>query len=225
LSSYFQPVPDEITPGWEFSPVWVDGKLRGFQLTNPRFGTLNYGRSPAGPYDTWWFEEVGGGGSVILPYAINPETGKTYIGLLSQSRPLQDEHFSVLGVPRGYKPPEATHEEAAQQEYREETGDKSVIRPVFLDGAGGNPNNASFDTREGGIQFYTVEVPWDALVHASGEEERYVFRDNTLTTEQKLEGIQTVAFIEDDLQKISRLGDMMTLACYVRWLAWRQRQS
>lgn len=220
--SYYAPVPEGvITQGWEFHPDNdPEGNLKGFRLTS-RFGTLCYGKSPAGNYDTWWFEEIGGGGACTLPYAVDPSTGKTFVGLLAQRRPLQDENEPVLGVPRGFIKAGETHDEAAVREYQEETGDVSSPVVVRLQGDGANPNNAFFDTRGGGVQFFAVQVPWAQLKeNPSGE--GLVYNKDEITEEQRLEGIERCVFVESDMRRIAALGDMMTLSCYLRWLAFRQ---
>jgi len=217
---YWQMIPDGVKPGWSLTTEYDGDLLRRAKLGNPHFGVLYYGKSPSGNYDQWWFQEVGGGGSVILPYTVDP-SGRTFIGLVLQRRPLQDEVNLVWGFPRGFKPREMTHDEAAAMEYREETGDFSAVEVVRLEGDGGNPNNAFFDSREGGMQFYTVKLPWEAFI-PNPQGEGIVFRTNELTAEQKLELIQGCVFIEDDFRRISRLGDMISHSCYLRWLAYRQ---
>lgn len=218
-------ISSDMTPGWTFEPELDDnGKLLRFRLHQSRMGvTLYYGKHPGGNYDGPWIQEPGGGGVNTLPYAVDPVTGKTYIGLLSQNRPLQDEEKPVLGVPRGFVGPDETHDEAASREYREETGDVSEPVRVRLEGDGVNPNNAFFDSRAGGIQFYAIQVPWEMLKPNPKGEGLVFNQDNGPTEEQKLERILGCVFIEDDLDRISRLGDIMTLATYLRFLAARQR--
>src|SRR3989344_1136046 len=90
--------------------------VSGLRLHNDRFGTLEYGATPAG-YDSWCFEEVGGGGSVIVPYFVDP-SGMIYIGLVTQDRYTMGG--KVENLPRGFLKGEETHFQAAQREADEE---------------------------------------------------------------------------------------------------------
>ena len=70
--------------GWKVS---VNGKpiinVSRVTISNPRFGEFNYGIT-RGKYDGWSFHEIGGGGSVIIPYVhINDSI---FVGLIKQER-------------------------------------------------------------------------------------------------------------------------------------------
>lgn len=217
-------ISDEMSSGWEFHPEYDgNGRLVRLRLHQTRMDiNLFYGKHPGGNYDGPWFQEPGGGGVNTLPYAVDSD-GRTFIGLVPQDRPLQNEDNPVWGVPRGFVDIDERHDQSAQREYEEETGDVSKPLMVELEGDGGNPNNAFFDSREGGVRFYAVKIPWEML-KANPDGEGFVFdREEGQTESQKLERILGCVFFEEDIQHLSRLGDMMTLSTYLRFLAARDR--
>lgn len=149
--SLLTPIPPEKQEkrGWQFQH-----QISGFQLTNPRFGTLSYGLTSAG-YDGWIFEEAGGGGSVIVPYV--KVKGQLFIGLVQQERFTMGG--KVWNVPRGFLDPGETHFEAAKRESSEELGFDLSQRFKELSGQPTNPNSAFFVTGEGkGVRFYGLEL-------------------------------------------------------------------
>jgi len=161
--------------GWTVIVERDDGslvELSGFSrltLVNPRFGAVNYGKSPSGVFDQWAFHEAGGGGSVIVPF-VRLATGEIFVGLLRESRPLQSDN-PVLNVPRGMLDPGEDHLQAAKREFEEETGISGVS--VFpLDGEPVNPNSTFFETwgktpggSAEGLHFFAIELPERFLVY------------------------------------------------------------
>ncbi len=153
-------------------------------IFNLKFGALVYQQAAAGPYDSWSFTEVRGGGSVVVPWArVN---GKIYVGLLMERRPLAaipPEEF-VYNVPRGFVDPNETHTQAAARELEEEVGLPLGRRLLQFSGAPYNPNNAFFNTafflpngEPAGVRFYSCKLTEDELeldVHAPSP--RYVIR-------------------------------------------------
>ncbi|HEY1348811.1 MAG TPA: hypothetical protein VGF67_04210 [Ktedonobacteraceae bacterium] len=138
--------------------------------------------SPSALYDGVWKHERLGGGSVIVPYAVEPAGGQIYVGLLRQWRKLHNTEQPVPGVPRGftlaYEPVEgsscplnrpeveALHIRTACTELEEEMFSGGVA-PDMLQRLGPpvNTNNADVDTSgEGeGIYVYGVKLPWSSL--------------------------------------------------------------
>lgn len=147
-------------------------------LANPKFGQLTYGLHPAG-YDVWGFREIGGGGSVIVPFV--KIENEIYIGLIQQRRDTQGG--LVWNVPRGFLTPGETHFVAATREVAEELGGIPKYDPFLLDGAPVNSNSAFFETwrkDEGtrcfGLQFFPQDFDSDRRL-----------RDSAITPNPELE--------------------------------------
>src|SRR5512147_573098 len=104
-----EPMPADLKRGWSVIVERKDGSLEELSdvsrvtITNPRFGAVNYGKSPLGSFDQWSYHEAAGGGSVILPYVRLP-AGELFVGLVEE-----DRHFHsprpVWNVPRGFLDP------------------------------------------------------------------------------------------------------------------------
>ena len=226
-SSFLIPLKAGERRGWN---VTIDGSplTPGFvEIHHPSFGTLAYGKHPLDPtqpdgpgYDSWAFAENGGGGSVIVPFAIAREI--LYVGLLDQQRNLQGGR--VLNVPRGFLEPGKTHFSTANQEVEEEVG--YARGSVFeLYGNPANPNSAFFDTRGAGegVRFFGLRFTEADLRPA--ECGRFHLRPEAIrvTTEEArqrklLEGIRDgVVFVS--WRDAMAVSDMFTLAGVGRLLA------
>jgi 8-oxo-dGTP pyrophosphatase MutT (NUDIX family) len=169
-------------------------------LANPRIGELVYGW--VGGYDTWAFSEVGEGGVVVVPFAID-DHGTLQIVLLRQHR--HNEGGDAWNVPRGFVDPDESHVDGALRELAEETGwERSATELIDLEGAPGNPNNAFFVTREGGIRFFAIEIESAAL-------ERFAPRCDPT------ERIREVAL--RSWSEVARLSDLLSVAAVARLLA------
>ncbi len=198
--------------GWK---VDFNGKRIGYvedlTLSHEQFGTFEYGNTPAG-YDAWCFKEIGGGGSVIVPYAIiphQPRSGRNglYIGLVEQDRWTMGK--SVWNVPRGFLTSGETHFQTAQREAGEELQFNFPERFVELSGEPANPNSAFFVTPpEEGVRFYSLHIKQQELVR---EGDRYKLKKDVL------------APVSDTAERISRsaffyyetalaVSDMFTIA-------------
>ena len=190
-------------------------RLEWFTARNVRLGAMySYGIHPSAPpdrlYDGIWKRERLGGGTVIVPYAEEPETKQIYVGLLWQWRILHTPKQPVLAVPRGFtieydqlKPPahmtrkdiEEIHLQTALTELEEEmfTG---MVSPDMLHRLGPplNTNNADVDTAgEGeGIYFYSVELPWIYLT--TDAESNLVLKEEFQSHQGVQEGIVTCQF-------------------------------
>lgn len=181
-------------------------------LRNERFGELNYGKSPTGPWDQWAFHENGGGGAVTVPYAIIGE--KIFIGMMKQGRDLQANE-PVWNVPRGCLQGES-HEETAYAEFQEETGvdAKAKLEVNQLPGEAINPNSAFFETWvEGeGVYLYSVYFP-DRLLEKN-DDGNLVMKEKVkpLDDAEKLFG--NLTFLP--LAEACQVGDSFTLAAIAR---------
>ncbi len=169
FSTKIESMPAEMKRGWSVIVERPDGSLDELSevarvtIVNPKFGALNYGKSPLGAFDQWAFHEVAGGGSVIVPYVRLP-AGELFVGLLEEKRPFQSA-TPVWNVPRGFLDPKEKHFEAAGRELKEEAG-LEVEQLQLLPGEPVNPNSAFFETwgeapdgQPEGIRFFAVELP------------------------------------------------------------------
>ncbi len=207
-------VPEGVTPGWKPSVTIIEGKLAWMKLENEKMGVrMEYGLSPAGNYDQPIIAESGGGGAVAVPFTVNPITGQRYLGFLQQQRPLQSDQ-PLFCFPRGFKAPEETHEEAADKEFREETGE-GQFTITHLKGLPVNPNSAFFLTRGGGVEFFAIRIPWEAL-NQDGDH----FSLAKVPESAYLERISKCWFFAEDMKWIAGLGDSFTLMGYLRWLVF-----
>ena len=158
-------IPEGKERGWV---VRIDGEevqVGHIELTST-FGTLEYGLHPEG-YDSWVFREAGGGGSVLLPYAID-ETGELWVGLLKESRPhMGGMVFCAIG---GFKSPNESNRETQQREAWEEAGIDG-IEATQLPGCGTNSNRVFFvaDAQTEGTIAYALKLPFSLLRKADDE--------------------------------------------------------
>lgn len=158
MATLIKDIPEEFQEkrGWR---VTVNGKralnVSRVTIENPRFGELHYGLTPGG-YDGWSFHEVGGGGSVIIPFA--QMKGELFIGMVRQFRHNQGDE--IWNVPRGFLEPNETHFEAAKREATEETGFYNRRdRLIALPGLPMNPNSAFFETKtDEGVRIFGLRI-------------------------------------------------------------------
>jgi 8-oxo-dGTP pyrophosphatase MutT (NUDIX family) len=155
-------IKDQSKRGWV---VRINGKVvenvESLEIDSPRFGTVRYGQHPQG-YDTWVFDEIGGGGAVTIPYMIHPETGMLYVGVVQQNRPLLGR--KIWEVPRGFMDPsDKSKTDTALREALEELG-YEFSQPIKL-ADGKIPNSTFFNTSgEGeGVAFFGLPVIASAL--------------------------------------------------------------
>lgn len=163
------------TKGWVLT---LDGRVTDYrilELKNPKYGTIAAGQTPGG-YDSWAFHEIGGGGSVSVPYTII--NGKLFIGVVAEKRP--NLGGIVLNVPRGFltKLQGAVEKasDAAKRELQEETGlsAEEILgnqKSLHRDSAGVNMNSAFFVTvvYEEGVHFFAAKIRDDIMSKYSGE--------------------------------------------------------
>lgn len=206
-------LPEGANPGWGLE---VDGQkvpAREASLVHPKFGEVRFGAAPIGGYGTWGFEEVGGGGSVLVPYFRTPE-GQLYVGLVQQPRPFQSE-VPVWNLPRGFLNPGQTHFTSALGEAREEVGSTNENRVFLLDGEPANPNSTFFVTRgpnaDGspkGIRFYGVHFDSEELER---DTDGFKFKPGVVVPAtkdaEKIMGCRFILWTE-----AMELGCMMTIA-------------
>lgn len=207
-----QKISDQKKRGWTLTLNGaVVSEVEYLSLTNPRFGKLEYGLTPGG-WDAWSFHEVGGGGSIIIPYA--EIRGQIYIGMVRQNRPNQGGE--VWNVPRGFLAFGENHFGTAQQELEQEVG---YVSPELelLAGKPMNPNSAFFLTQgDEGVRAYALHVLESQLV--DGGTAGWAFNPKILRPISKsAELIFGCRFFT--CQQASEVGDMFTLAGMARLLA------
>jgi 8-oxo-dGTP pyrophosphatase MutT (NUDIX family) len=182
-----------------------------------RFGVLAYGITPAG-YDGWSFQEVGGGGSVIIPYLMRGED--LYIGVVRQHR--YNQGGEVLNVPRGFLDRGESPHETAIREMSEETGYNADKRKVIdLGGQPANPNSAFFDTSEAGegVKFFAVEIFEHEIETRDGKLTlRSEWHNRSHLEERLREGIAGSYFIH--WTEAAQLADMFSNAAVARLQAF-----
>jgi len=213
-------IPEGMKRGWS---LLVNGNpvpdVNQLVLFHPRFGALYYGKSPSGNYDQWTTHEVGGGGSVTVPFVLIE--GALYIGTVTQPRPLQDTSGPVPNLPRGFLDPGESHFEAAMRETEEELG---ITASSFeLPGEPTNPNSTFFETwGEGeGVRFFGLELS-ENMVKAKGDE--YVFDEKLVKPVSKsAEGIMGASFIP--WQQAALVGDMFTIAGVSRLVTYLESEG
>lgn len=194
----------------------IDGKARvvkkRLSLINEHFGRLDYAESPLG-FDTISFEEIGRGGSVIVPYFYHEN--ELFIGLVEEDRPNMSGNgvdFRVFNLPRGLVERNETFFHAAKREFQEEMQIllkedhfilKKLSKPL-------NPDSALFYSSMGksGVEFFSIKVPFKLM-----EQERrnvYKFKDEYVHPEcNTAEKIYCSRFYH--WSKIFDLYDMLTV--------------
>lgn len=204
--------------GWK---LLVDGRemaARAVEIVS-KFGVLRWGFN--GSYDTWGFEEPGGGGSVLVPY-FRDSHGNLWVGVVRQPRPYQSE-TPVLNLPRGFLKPGETHFETAAREGSEEVGIDGEDRQFLLSGESGNPNSTFFvtvgtgdDGTPNGVRFYGVRFTEDEVI--ASEDFTYTFREGVVKAVSKdAERIMGAVFVP--WSTVAQLGCMMSNAGVARLIA------
>lgn len=220
-ATLIRPIPDDKLQLRTWNASLNGGEIqtvRIIEITHPNFGTLAYGLTPSG-YDGWAFHEIGGGGTVTLPFLIWEAILR--VGVIKQKRPNQGG--GVWNVPRGFIDLGETTAMAAIRELHEETGYSASPHRVFpLPGAKANPNSAFFETwgNEEGVGFFALEVLSE---EAEQTDAGIVFRRDLLNLgdaaqhQRKEDIIENIRFIP--WHDAACLGDMFSNAAVARLLA------
>ncbi len=191
-----------------------------------QYGVLRYGMTPGG-YDGWSFHEVGGGGTVILPYAV--VNGQPYVGLLHEKR--HNQGGMVWNCPRGFlNSATENHFEAAQRELAEElftehSLDVTKTKVEPLDGEPGNCNSAFFETPSAGEGLKYFAAKFHPAVLQDDGNGGYVFKTGFLQPDSKLDAAQKgmgekilkSRFVH--WKEAARVSDLFTNAAVARLLA------
>lgn len=213
---------DQASRGWR---VELNGEIveqvSSVRLIQERMGIdVEYGKTPGG-WDGLALEEVGGGGSVTVPY-LNLD-GEIYIGVVEENRPYAGG--AVLNVPRGFMDPSENHFQTAKRELTEETGYEPVEKRIQpLDGEPMNPNSTFFVTagEDRGVKAYRVQIKDNEVVLSqiadNPEEREYSFDQKVLTASSKMgEKVMKSKFIH--WSRAIGLNDMFTVASVGRLVA------
>lgn len=194
-------------------------------MTNPKHGTLTYGQTSAG-YDCWHFHEPGGGGSVIIPYAIVQDD--IYIGVVNEHR--YNMGGKVWNCPRGgLDSSTESHLAAAQRELAEEvfqcdTFDPAMCTVTELPGEPGNPLSAYIATPDPneGLHYFAAEFNKSDLVEDGDGyilREGFITQNDSLVADQQRAGERISGFRFIHWTQGARLKDQLTNVAVVRLLA------
>lgn len=208
------------TAGWKLRVNGVEVPANEVELENLKFGMIRWGS--LGSYDSWGFQEVGGGGAVLVPYFVHPERG-IVVGLVQQPRPFMSEK-PVWNLPRGFMNPGQTHFKSATGEALEEIGSTDGNRIFLLNGEPANPNSTFFVTRGNnadgspkGIRFYGVGfLPSEFEPEGNG----FKFKPGVVVPATKdAEKIMGCRFV--DWMEATQLGCMMTISGVARLVVYK----
>jgi 8-oxo-dGTP pyrophosphatase MutT (NUDIX family) len=171
-SDAVRPIPANTSRGWrlylqdesdgperEIAPAFLRAEQHRLGLS------VRYGIGvPPERFDRVVLRERGGGGVVIVPYAL--VDGELYVGVIRQHRTLTGA--GSFGLPMGGVDPGEDRIAAARREFMEETGlERDVVgRLAALPGRPLNPSPGFFqaDARQGeGATFYALAFAGDEL--------------------------------------------------------------
>lgn len=194
LTPSIVPMPEGAEWLWQ---LYIDGepvdmaKVHHVALKS-KFGVMNFGADIQTHRNSFAFEEVSHGGSIIIPFVclndrqiVTPPShfNQVLVGVIEQCRPKQGG--VVLNCPRGFVGDSQAedHEGGARRELNEETGMSGQL--ILLPGHPLNPNSALFETGpDDGCRVYglclgpnqvavnndgSVHVATDKLSHDAGE--------------------------------------------------------
>ncbi|MBT5338457.1 hypothetical protein HN858_04290 [Candidatus Falkowbacteria bacterium] len=204
----------EDKAGWKCRVDGEEVEASVVELEHKRFGLLRWGNTAAG-YDSWGFQELGGGGSVLVPF-VKTGAGELLIGVVEQLRPFQSES-PILNLPRGFLELGLSHFESAVAELHEEFAVVEGERVFAPPGEPGNPNSTFFVTlgEENGVKYYGVQFFEDEIAEVGG---KYVLNLDvvkaTSAAAEKITGSQFVPW-----QVAATVGDQFTNSGAVRLMA------
>lgn len=224
--------PDGSGPAVGVWQVILNGRLlppegvEGLELRNDRVGVLQYGNNRNGPYAQWAFRENGGGGSILIPYAVDT-TRQLYVAGVLESRPnMTSTGQRVLCAVGGFKDPGEAAKEAAIRETAEEAGMAVAQKILALPGLPVNANRAFFvaDAHAGeGVHLFAYQVPFKNLLPADKVEgvDAWCLGGPDATFTKGSEGVRFVrwndvpAVSPDALLQCATLGLLGAISKYV----------
>jgi len=181
LSEVLKTYPD-FKPGWQ----WKDG-----ELANPKYGSVKHVvvcKDDGTPiYDTYQIGETAG--AIVVPYYW--KNNVLYLGFIDELRPMVKDgkgnqgKVVLRGVPRGFKDPGETLEEAAIRELGEETS--AVVKKLTFIGRQ-NPNSTFYTTC--GIPVFKAEVDPEKISQLRPDVEEKIVKSNYYPLKKALKKIQ-----------------------------------
>ncbi|MBP9732377.1 MAG: NUDIX hydrolase [Candidatus Magasanikbacteria bacterium] len=221
MSFEMAPIPPAKARGWK---VLVDGvEATPSQVSfESKFGRFVYGLRPEG-YDSVAFYEVGGGGSVTLPFSYNSKTGELLVGLVPEVRPNMGPglHLCVVG---GFKEPNESHAEAQAREADEEAG-IGHLESIKLEGLPYNSNRLMFVadvSQNEGVHAWAIRVPFSWLV--SNGDQSYSFAMITGENADRLGKAKNVVFFPWRVAT-KKTADALAHAAILQLLAMQQENG
>lgn len=176
--------------GGESSPL---GKEINLVQISSDFGVLTIGRRPEG-YPGWSFREIGGGGSVTIPFAVSPE-GELLVGLALEDRQnLGGPTWCAIG---GFVQPGQSHAEAQKQKLCEKAhvcGKESFA----LDGLPFISNRLFFvgdAKKDEGVHGFALEISYDDL-ELDREKGNWSIKPGAITGYKKPENVRLFKYEE-----------------------------
>lgn len=191
------------------------------RLVNPLFGELKIGGRPEG-FAGWSFHEHGGGGVVIIPYAMIQNV--LFVGLLKEHRALRGG--IVLNAPRGFLN-DTSALKTANREQEEEIGFlNAMVRMHQLPGNPANPNSAFFETEiNEGVRFFAFMLQENELEEThkdsvEGTEGRvFQVKRNLVAPLAVEENSSILGLLFYRWTVAAKIGDMFSNAAVARLLA------
>jgi hypothetical protein len=154
-------IPADLRHDWS---VTLNGKpvvAFEFVAVHGQLGALSWGLRGEGTVG-WIWEETGGRGVGIVPYAVINQ--HLMIGIIQQERSTMPGGIA-WNIPRGFLDPGLTHLEGAKSETKDELGFEQLTDDLKeLPGEPANSNSTFFDTRAGnGFRYYGLHIPRSLL--------------------------------------------------------------
>ncbi len=190
------------------------GFARARFVNQTRDIAFNLAKSPDGNYSN--VTRVGGGGAVTVLFTIDNASQLWLGGVMQMRRNISDK--PVFNLIRGYKEPNEDNLSTALHEAIDESGREDLMYPIRMRGETLNADSAMNDSvNGGGVDFFRIEVPFEALV--KNEDGTLRFNTTGLTDKQRKEGIYQVVFIRGNLNKVAHLTDAFTIVGLARLIS------
>ncbi len=193
--------------GWTIRINGQEVEGVGLLEIESKFGRLVYGKRPEG-YDSWVFEEQGGGGAVTILYA--EVDGEILIGLREEPRANMGEkpRLCVIG---GFVDLGEDHQQTQQRVLEEESG--LSLEAQKLPGLPVNANRAFWvadPDKDEGVHIYALKIPAEYLILDEQNPGSYLLTPEILGSRKKPVRFLPLA------QAVNQSPDVIALAAIAR---------